>query len=124
MGEPTAIVIYCPVCKSKTKAIRLDSLDGNEDEEEKRKAVSLLPPEMSHHMYNVFCDMLRPIVEPNSCHLATISRIESHRTRFFKKRCKLSNRVFRFFLYIVLDHEKQSGGFTFVIGKEVQYDTK
>ena len=118
----TDLVIFCPACKTKTKPVLIKILEGNdreEDEEEKHHADILLPPKMSNHLYGVFCHEMTPKLQ-DSCRIATISRIPSHvKGVFFKKPCVLSDRMFRVFYYFHIDHEKQSAGMTFLIGKEV-----
>jgi len=122
MTKLTQIEIICPACKKKTKSIILKNFEENEikeDSQEKKTFDSLAPPEMSNHLYDVFCNVIEPNMK-SSIRVATISAIKSHNLGFLTKRCILSDRMFRVFYYFQFDHKKQTAGWNFVIGKEVQ----
>ena len=116
--------IICPVCEKSTELITLKFLEINDVPKEELEVLEnsddLVMPEMSKPMYDLLCATIKPDLSTTMA--PTISRIKSHRTGLLKKRCSLSDLTARVFLYYFIDHKKQLAGFTYRIGKPLQYD--
>ena len=116
--------IICPVCEKSTELITLKFLEINDVPKEELDVLEnsddLVMPEMSKPMYNLLCTTIKPDLSTTMA--PTISRIKSHRIGLLNKRCSLSDLTARVFLYYFIDHKKQLAGFTYRIGKPLQYD--
>lgn len=115
--------IECPLCKKETQMIHLKHLETSEKDLERAKSNpetlvwSEMSPEQSRALYKILT--LKIDKNLSSRIYQTISRITSHNLGLFKGHCTMSDKVFKVYHYLEIDHEKQIARTTFRIDEEI-----
>lgn len=117
------IKIECPFCKRETEMFHLEYPKVTEKDIEIAKAnpETLVWTEMSPKQSSAMYRLMIHYIDKNlpSTIYTTISRIKSHNIGLFKEKCITSDKVFKIYNVLIVDHEKQNVRMTFRIGDEI-----
>jgi len=114
------IEIFCPHCETKTRLIYLDHYEVDQknpvDVASLNNDDDLVYPKMTKAMY----EGMKNISSDNTTRFfAMIAKLESHREGLSKENCDQSNKMYKVFNYIFINHENQTAGLTFRLVEEI-----
>jgi len=113
MSEPTEIKIICPQCKRETKMQVGDDFVPTDFEEKNARAhVNDAQPEMNSEFYK---DIRKSHENLEPGFMPKKSIMHTHKPGLFKERCSLSEREFKVYWFMWVNHETQKAGMTYHI---------